>query len=847
MMRGALSPLPIDAVLPELVDALRASPSVVLEAPPGAGKTTRVPGALLSAGFAEKGEILVLQPRRLPTRLAATRVAQELGEAPGRTVGYQFRHERVGGPGTRIRFLTEGTLTRRLLTDPLLEGVSAVILDELHERHLVTDLALSLLRRLQATRRPDLRLLAMSATLDGEKIASFLGTDAVLRSEGRRFEVEVQHQERQDDRPLHEQVAGAVKRLLASGLDGHVLVFLPGASEIRRAAQALRPVAEDRDLLVLPLHGSLPPSMQDEALAPSRKRKILLSTNVAETSVTIDGIAAVIDSGLVRVAGHSPFSGLPSLQLGKISQASATQRAGRAGRTRQGTAIRLYSQQDLRSRPAHDVPEILRVDLSETLLALRGMGLDPGALPWLDEPPAAALEGAAALLERLGAFDGAGGLSPIGRRLLAFPVHPRLGRWIVEGERLGVAPDACLLAALASERDILQSSRAFAGSGGPKVSGPSDLLDRRERFREAEKGGFSSGRLAGLGLDRQAVESVRRAEAQLRRISRVEEELRGEEADEALLRVILSGFSDRVAKRREPRARELLLSGGGTASLSEESVVWEDPFLVAVAADQGGRGVTVRWASRIEPEWLLEEPGIEERDELVWNSEAGRVERWTRILYGSVALDESRAPAPPSEEVSRLLAREVIAKGIGRFLPEGAWEGLEVRLALAREHLPEAGIPSLDGEAIFEALVEVLEGMRSLDDLSDAGLREGLLPLLLGEKQQLLDRQLPTRIALGGGRMVRIHYDAGKPPWVESRIQDFFGMREGPSILGGRIPLTLHLLAPNQRAVQVTQDLAGFWQRHYPSLRRELGRRYPKHAWPEDGATASPPAPRQRR
>lgn len=819
----------------------------MLEAPPGAGKTTRVPLALLEGGFAEAGEILVLQPRRLPTRLAATRVAEELGERPGGRVGYQMRYETVAGRGTRLRFLTEGSLTRRLIADPELRGVSMVILDELHERHLATDLALALLDRLRRTRRPDLKIVAMSATLDGEGVAAYLETDALLRSEGRSFEVEIEHLERPDPRRLHQQVAGAIKRLLAAGLDGHVLVFLPGSGDIRRAAAELEPLARDKDLLVLPLHGSLPPQVQDRALAPSARRKIILSTNVAETSVTIDGIAAVVDSGLAHVAGHSPFSGLPTLRLEPISQASATQRAGRAGRTRAGKALRLYTVQDYHARPAHGLPAIVREDLTETVLTLRGIGVDPASLRWLDPPPAAALEEAEELLRRLEAVDAGGAPTEVGRRLLRFPVHPRLGRWIVAGEEARVAEDACLLAAIASEQDL----RARRWGGGPAqahTSGPSDLLDLKDRFADVERRRFDPGALRGAGLEARGVEAVRRARDQLRSISGAKQRLRGEEADERLLEVILSGFPDRVARRRGPRSRELLLSRGGTATLAEESVVDEAPLLVAVAADERGeRGsgkVVVRLASAIEPEWLLDREGIGESDELVWNQDLERVERWSRITYGSVTLDESRGPAAPGPATSAALVEAAVAKGMSFFLGEAAWKELLARLALARAHLPELEIPDLDDQGVAAALAVVAEGMRSFDDLRALDLREALLAFALGPRRHLLDEQLPPRLTLPGGRRVPIHYETGQPPWIEARIQDFFGMTQTPTLLGGRLPLTLHLLAPNQRAVQVTQDLAGFWERHYPPLRRELGRRYPKHAWPEDGRTATPPQPR---
>ena len=359
--------LPIDALLPEVVESLRRAPSLVIEAPPGAGKTTRVPPAILDAGLAGSGHVLVLEPRRLAARMAARRVAEERGERPGESVGYQVRFDEVAGPRTRLRFLTEGVLTRRLLADPRLEGVGCVFLDEFHERHLQTDLALALLRRLQGGARPDLLVVAMSATLDAAPVAHYLGDCTVLRSEGRRFEVKVEHLTRHDERPLELQVESAVRRLVSEGLEGDVLVFLPGAASIRRAQEACSSVAAEADMLVLPLHGELPAAEQDAAVRPADRRKLILSTNVAETSVTIEGVAAVVDSGLARVAGHSPWSGLPVLKVSRVSRASAVQRAGRAGRTREGRCLRLYTAQDFNARPAHETPEVQRLDLAESV------------------------------------------------------------------------------------------------------------------------------------------------------------------------------------------------------------------------------------------------------------------------------------------------------------------------------------------------------------------------------------------------------------------------------------------------------------------------------------------------
>jgi ATP-dependent helicase HrpB len=845
--------LPIDPLLPEIVATLRGARSLVLEAPPGAGKTTRVPRALLEAGLAKNKEIVVLQPRRLPTRLAAQRVSEEIGERVGETVGYQVRFEDVRGAKTRLSFVTEGVLGRRLLTDPELRDVGIVVLDEFHERHLSADISLAMLRRLQETSRPDLKLVVMSATLDAEPIRAYLGGCPGLRSEGRRFDVSLEYLPTADDRHLDVQVLSGIKRVFSAGLDGDVLVFLPGAGEIRRARDACAEFAERHGIDVLPLHGDLPPAEQDRAVRRSSRRKIILSTNVAETSVTIDGVAVVIDSGLARVASHSPWSGLPTLKLAKVSRASATQRAGRAGRTRAGHCVRLYTQHDFDGRPDQDAPEIRRVDLAETVLALRASGVrDFASFPFFEPPPAAALEAAETLLRRLGAVDSEGRVTDIGQRLLRFPVHPRQARIIVEGERRGVGADAAALAALMGERDIRREARANLGGPGRSaatVSGPSDLLELLERFREAERADFATGRLHSLSLEPGAVQAVDRVQRQLRRAVKDKGPRpdRPEAREEALMLSALAGYPDRVAKRRRPRAPELLLFGGGTATLSELSVVQDAELMVTVDAEERpGRGAVVRLASAVEPEWLLDlyPDALEELDALQWNADARRVERITRLAYGNLVLEETRTPAPPSEQTARVLVEAALAAGPGRFADPEALTQWRTRVALLAEAFPQASFPTVDDAFLRDSLASLCAGARSFADLEGVSLLDALNARLTSEQARLLSAHAPERVTLPGGRGVKVHYEPGKPPWVESRLQDFFGMAQGPSVCAGRVPLVLHLLAPNMRAVQVTTDLAGFWERHYPAIRKELCRKYPRHSWPEDPRNAQPPAPR---
>lgn len=826
--------LPVDEILPALRAALAAHGAVVLEAPPGAGKTTRVPAALLAD---VPGEIWVLEPRRLAARLAATRVADELGEPLGGTVGYRVRYEDVGGPKTRLRFVTEGLLTRRLVGDPELRGIGAVILDEFHERHLPGDLALALLARLRRTSRPELKLVVMSATLDAAPVAAFLGDCPRLRAEGRRFDVAIEHAAQDGELPLERQVAGAVKRaIVEDAAGGDVLVFLPGGAEIARATSALAELAARHDLLVVPLHGELPPAEQDRAVKPASRRKVILSTNVAETSVTIEGVGVVVDAGLARVASHSPWSGLPSLRVQKISQASATQRAGRAGRTRAGRCLRLYTRHDHDARPAYDAPEIRRADLAELCLSLHAAGVARAAeLAWFEAPTPAAISAAEGLLARLGAVDGEGALTPLGRRVLAFPLHPRLGRLIAAGEARGVAEDACVIAAALSER-----SRGRGKPGAPRrevVAGPSDVLDALERFRAEPR----------------AHPEIDRARRQLERLLKRGSAPAPRDPDGELLQAVLAAFPDRVARRRKPGGRDVVLAGGGAAELAEDSVVRDAELMVVVdVEDRGVAGQAasgkprVTRASAIEADWLidvdLDGSHLVDAVTLRWNASQERVERVERLTYDQLTLSESvGAPREgDAAQAGQVLAQAALAAGVARF---GGGDGgaalatWRTRLALVAKHVPDAGVAMPDDAHLTAALAARCEGAASFAELGEAPLLDALLAALPANVRRSIDDLVPEHVTLMAGRRVRVTYEDDKPPWIASRMQDFFGMAKGPVLCRGRVPVTLHLLAPNQRAVQVTSDLAGFWERHYPQIRKELMRRYPRHKWPESPLT----------
>ena len=823
-----LAKLPIDDVMPQVIAAVRDRKTCVLVAPPGAGKTTRVPGALLDAGVVE-GSIVVLQPRRLAARLAATRIASERGARLGGEVGYQVRFDKKTCAETRIELVTEGVLTRRLLSDPELRGVGCVVIDEFHERHLDGDLALAMVARLRE-KRPELALVVMSATLDAEPVASFVGAP-VIRSEGRTFPIAIDHAAQVDDRQLGKQVASAVRRVIQDGTAGDLLVFLPGTGEIRRCAEDLEDAAHVFDLAVLPLHGDLPADEQDVAVRPNPRRKVILATNVAETSVTIDGVTCVIDSGLARIARHSPWSGVPSLEIEPVSRASCAQRAGRAGRTAPGRVVRLYTKHDHDTRRAFEAPEIARMDLAGAALELHGAGLAGlGALHWFEPPPEVAARAAEDLLARLGAVrDGA--ITELGRRMLRFPVHPRLARVVCEAEARGVAREACTIAALVGARDIRLERRQRGATA--KVASESDLIDDMDALADKR------------GLDRGTAFYVERAAKQLERIADHRE--RGprdaDGVDRELRLCILTGFPDRVGKRRAARSAEIVFAGGGAGTLAPTSSVLDAELLVAVdAADTGARGqatkVQIRRASAIDAAWLLDlyMERIAERDEVVWNEARQRVERVQRLDYEGLAIDEQRAPAPADARAAELLAKHALAAGLDRFVDGDALAQWRARVVFAAGVAPEAGIAAPTDDALAGVLARACEGATSFAELKQMGLLE-LLDAQLGDKRALVEKLAPTHLALPRRRRAPIHYELDRPPWIASRMQDFFGLARAPTVGDGRVPLVLHLLAPNQRPVQVTTDLPGFWVRHYPALRKQLMRRYPKHAWPEDPLT----------
>lgn len=873
----SLQPLPIDEHLPEIIRALKSFGSVVVQAEPGAGKTTRVPPAILRDGGLGGGDVCVLEPRRIAARLTAARVAMESGCQLGGLVGYQVRFEEKVSAATRLRFMTEGILVRRLKDDPCLKGTAAVVLDEVHERHLDTDAALALCRRLQKSSRPDLKLVVMSATMDAEAFSRFLGGSPVVRVPGRTYPVEVEHLKFPDPRPLEDQVASAFLRILREDGDGgDILAFLPGAGEIRRAADKCQGLADSAGVDIRILHGDLSAEEQDRAVRDGG-RKLILATNIAESSITLPGVTWVIDSGLARVARSDPFTGIPSLQVEKVPKSSAIQRAGRAGRVQGGRCLRLYDRHDFDVREENAVPEILRMDLSPTALLVHGMGVRSMAdLDWPDAPPEKSVVAAEELLHGLGALDGEGELTPTGQKMLGLPVHPRLARMMVEASRRGAGTSGALAAAILSEKQMRQARvQDFRGVRGPRLSDgratvASDVFDAMETFEAVAESRFSPAMLRSFDLSAQSVRAVDRSFQKLRRMVPADGKgLTPEGREEAMLVSILAGHPDRVAmKRHTPavqgkstgaesgRAKgaqspEFTLCGGGTAVLSEDSCVRSSDLVVAVDMEERGRAaqksLTIRSASEVKPEWLIDlfEDAIREEEETFWNDRLQRAEGRSRLCFGRLVLSES--PAVPSDlAASAVLESAALGAGISRFIPADRIQALRVRSALVRTHFPELAVEEVSDESLASFLKGQCQGRKSFRELEEAGLEEEAKALFLGAAAHKVDRLFPGHVELPGGRKVTVHYEPDQPPWVESRLQDFFGQRTTPRIADGRIPLVVHLLAPSGRPVQVTQDLQGFWDRHYPELRNALARRYPKHSWPQDPATAQPPAPRRR-
>lgn len=828
--------LPIDDILPVLIDSLHTHQSIILHAPPGAGKTTRVPLALLDSIPPGEGRILMLEPRRIAAVSAARWMAGILGEEVGGTVGYSIRFESCVSKATRIEVVTEGILTRRIQGDPGLAGVALLIFDEFHERSIHADLGLALSREVQQL-RPDLKIIVMSATLDLGPLSRLLDNAPVIGSEGRMFPVELKYLDDGGGGRLSRRMAAAVVRALHE-TEGDILAFLPGSGEIRTcAAELAESGAVPRNVTVCQLYGDLPVAEQQRVIQAGPQRKIVLATSIAETSLTIEGVRTVIDCGVSRRLQYDPGNGLNRLVTVRESRASAEQRAGRAGRTAPGVCYRLYSQHTLHAMAPHTPPEIGVTDLSQLLLELAAWGVsDPLQLGWLDAPPPAALESARSLLVELDLFDGSGRISPRGREAVRMPLHPRLGRLLLRSRELGCPGLGCRLAALLSERDLF---RAAAGARAPQLCS-SDMAERLEALDSWRATGRND-----RAMDLAAARNVERVARQLRRIMALPEA--GEEPcdDPCISRLLLAAYPDRCARRREGVGGGYLLSSGRGARISERSGVRVGEYIVALALDAGSQAeAVVHLAAEIPLSVIREERSGHIRSETVvsWDDREGRVIARRLERLGSLHLSAA-AVVPPAEQAVAAVVGAVRASGLNLLPVNEVFRQLQGRLLLVRSAFPEREWPdSSDGvllETLEKWLAPHLEGVNSVKRLAGLNIAEILRGSLDYRQQRELDELVPTHLSVPSGSRVRIDY-SGEVPVLAVKLQELFGLAVGPAVCGGRVPVLLHLLSPAGRPIQVTGDLRGFWDGSYQQVKKELKGRYPRHPWPDDPWSAAP-------
>jgi ATP-dependent helicase HrpB len=838
--------LPIYEIEAELLARLRQQSRLILQAPTGSGKSTQVPQMLLKNGFLDAGQVVVLQPRRLPTRMLAARVAEELGVPLGREAGYQIRFENVTSSVTKIRFVTEGILLRQMVQDPSLKGVSVLIFDEFHERHLYGDITLARSLDLQEA-RPDLRVIVMSATLDAGPLAEYLKPCAVVASEGRMFPVEVDYlppQPRSGSMAPWELAAEAFGRE-ARNHSGDTLVFMPGSFEINQTLEAIRQRPESRGHILLPLHGELPPRDQDSAVARHGQPKVVVATNVAETSLTIDGITLVIDSGLARIPRYDPNRGINTLFIEKISRSSADQRMGRAGRTAPGRCIRLWGAQEHWERPLHELPEIKRLDLSEVVLTLKAAGInDLAKFRWLEPPSAESLAHAVELLTDLGALDAAGLITPLGRKMLAFPAHPRYARMLLAAAEYQCVYQAALVAALTQGRDLLVRRVDKTANDyrddllGEKAA--SDFLILMRAWSYAVKNDFRPDACRKVGIHTVSARQVGPLHEQFLRIAEKEglPVVARAAQDEALQKSILAGFSDRLARRCDMGTLRCDIVHGRKGVLARESVVHHSPLLVAAEIREiEGADKTVSTllslATAVKAEWLYElfPEDIHRVPRVFFDSTARRVFAEEQIKFRDLVLETKRLEPPPLAESAHLLAEEVIA---GRLILKEWDHGVDqfiARLNFLARHCPELMLHPIQEADRHHLIEEICQGAFTYKEIKDREVRHIVKSWLSGAQQDLLDKHAPERIDLPNNRHPKVNYDNAGQPFLAARIQELYDLKATPRVGMNRVPVLIHILAPNMRPVQITQDLAGFWREQYPKVKQEMQRKYPKHEW----------------
>jgi len=822
--------LPIDDALPQLKKALADSGAAVLQAPPGAGKTTRVPLALVDEPWLDGRSILLLEPRRLAAVNAAGRMAFLLGEETGETVGYAIRYERRASRKTRIEVMTEGILTRRLQRDPLLEGVGAVIFDEFHERHLHSDLALAFCLDARSALRPDLRLVVMSATLDGEPVARLLGDAPLVTSRGRAFPVAVRYLDSDPCGNVADYTAAAVRRALREG-DGDLLVFLPGAGEIRRCHELLKQDGRFAEVEFLCLYGDLPFAEQQRAILPGERRRVVLATNIAETSLTIEGVRLVVDSGLARRSRFDPASGLSRLETVRISRASAEQRAGRAGRVAPGICFRLWSEGSHGALLPFTPPEIRSADLAPLALELALWGVkDAAALSWLDPPSSGALSGGRQLLVWLGAMNDQGRITPLGQEMAELPIHPRLARLLKAARDRGMAALGSDLAALLDEGTL------FMKRSGPECRSTKDLRDVL-----AELDGWRR-----RGGDSPSFAAVEREARFWRHRLGIDEKARSSHDQRAVGRLLALAYPERIGRRRRPESLSYLLVGGQGAALSPVSNFYGQPWIVAVDVAENPRGEgVVRSAAALAEDDVenLFGSDLPWRREVLWDDREERVTAQEVRRLGAVIL-ESRPLQGSAGEIAAALMEGIRRLGTAAFTWDGAAERLMARVRFVAAFFPAEGWPDFRREALLDHVEDwlgpFLGNIRSRVELAGLDLLPALSAQLSWQQRQALDELAPTHLTVPSGSRIPLDYGAEGGPVLAVKLQELFGLAETPRLAGGRATVLLHLLSPARRPIQVTRDLRHFWDKVYPEVKKELKGRYPKHPWPDDPWNAVP-------
>lgn len=829
--------LPVFEIEKDLNAHLKTGNRLVLTAPTGSGKTTQVPQMLLKSGLVT-GEIWVLQPRRLATRMVALRVAQEMGESLGQTVGYQTRHDRQLSDKTRLVFMTEGIFLRRLQNNPTLSGVGIVILDEFHERSLDADTALGLLRLLQETDRPDLRLVVMSATLDAKGVSQALDCP-MLQAGGRTFPVAVSYLDREPTREVWDLAAEGVRAVLAEGEPGDVLIFMPGIYEIQRTLTACRSVARGETVDFFPLHGSLSAQEQDAAVAPSDRRKVIVATNVAETSLTIEGIRFVIDGGQVRVQRYDTRRGINVLLVEGVSQASADQRAGRAGRIAPGKCLRLWTEAAHYAKTKQTDPEIKRLDLASAVLRLKAFGVkDIDSFPWLDQPTSETLSRALDLLVNLDVLTEASDLTSAGRQVALFPTHPRIGRLLLAAGHYDCVKRAALWAALIGERDILSRPVKKQYTLPPEGDVVSDLVIRENAFRRAKALKFDPRFCAGEGIVAAACRDVDRAVGQFLsacRDAQVPQKGQGDTAD--LVRCLLVGFFDHVAFRRDADSRSCEMADLQRVELDRESVVSKRGLFVAldtreVTTREGVRTV-LSSASAVLPEWIedVHPERIDLASQVMWNADKRSVEQVETHAYDGLVYHRVARPNADPVEAAEILVDRILAKDIDLAKWDEDVEHWIIRTRCVRQWFPGRELIGYDDDDVRVILYEIVDGATRYSQIRNRAVLPYVQQALSWDDQQFVEKMTPTRIKLPNGFGMKIRYQEDGPPVGRAKIQDFYDLHKTPTVAGGRQKVRLEILAPNFRPAQVTDDLEGFWERTYPELKKELRRRYPKHEW----------------